>query len=232
MIPKKIHYVWVGGQPKSNDIKRCIATWQRHLPDYEIIEWNENNFDLTQNAFVKEAYAAKKWAFVSDYIRAAVIYQYGGIYLDTDVIVLDDLHQFLDDAAFVGFETPAYPFTAAFGAEAQHPFVKRMLAEYDDAHFNFDRSDQMAGVNTKSVSDILIQDYHCVPNNQEQHLADGIHVYPDTILCNPSDQSSTIHVFTGTWMEGQKPLKRRLNKWFKLRLTTKKRAALYQRVFR
>ena len=232
MIPKKIHYVWVGGHDKPADIQRCMATWRQHLSGYEIIEWNEKNFNLTQNQFVQEAYAAKKWAFVSDYIRASVIEQYGGIYLDTDVLVLDDLTSLLGDRAFVGFENAQYPFTAAFGAEAHHPLAQKMLAEYDDAHFSFDKNNQMAGVNTKSVSDILIKDFHCAANNQEQLLTTGIHVYPDTVLCNPSGQSHTIHVFTGTWMEGRKPLKRRVNKWFKLRLTTPRRAALYQRIFR
>ena len=80
MIPKKIHYVWVGGNPKSKDIERCIKTWKKHLPDYEIIEWNENNFDINSNQYVKKAYEHKKWAFVSDYIRMYAIYNYGGIY--------------------------------------------------------------------------------------------------------------------------------------------------------
>ena len=100
-IPKKIHYVWVGGNPKSKDIQRCMRTWKEHLKDYEIIEWNEDNFDIESNRFVKEAYQAKKWAYVSDYIRAYAIYNYGGIYLDTDVLVLDNLEELLENKAFV-----------------------------------------------------------------------------------------------------------------------------------
>lgn len=87
MIPKKIHYVWVGGKEKPKNIRKCMKSWKKHLKDYEIIEWNENNFDINSHPFVKAAYNAKKWAFVSDYIRAYVIYNEGGIYLDTDVIV-------------------------------------------------------------------------------------------------------------------------------------------------
>ena len=98
-IPKIIHYVWVGGNPKSKDIQRCMKTWKKHLKDYEIIEWNENNFDINSNKFVKQAYEAKKWAYVSDYIRAYAIYNYGGIYLDTDVIVLDNLEELLENRA-------------------------------------------------------------------------------------------------------------------------------------
>lgn len=231
MIPKKIHYVWVGGHEKTADIERCMKTWQSNLKDYEIIEWNEENFDMNMNEYIKVAYAQKKWAYVSDYIRAYVIYHEGGIYLDTDVLVLDNLDQFLDNRAFVGFENPQYPFTAAFGAEPKHPFVKDMLDFFEGESFTFDKENQMKNVNTKTVSDILIDKYSCQLGDKEQILDEGIHVYPSGILCNPSADSSTIHVFTGTWMEGQKPLKRKLNKWFKIRTTSKKKAKLYQKLF-
>ena len=101
MIPKKIHYVWVGGKEKPKDIKRCMKTWKKHLKDYEIIEWNESNFDIHSHPFVEAAYKAKKWAYVSDYIRMYAIYNYGGIYLDTDVLVLDNFDDMLDNKAFV-----------------------------------------------------------------------------------------------------------------------------------
>ncbi|MEG2908334.1 MAG: glycosyltransferase [Erysipelotrichaceae bacterium] len=221
MIPKKIHYVWVGNKPKSKDIQRCMKTWSKHLTDYEFIEWNENNFDINSHPFIKQAYKDKKWAYVSDYIRAYAIYHEGGIYLDTDVLVLNDLQHFLNNKAFVGFENSEYPFTAVFGAEPKHPFVKKMLDYYDNIVFSFDVKDQMKNVNTKTVSNILINEYHCKQNNQEQLLETGIRVYPDTVLCNPSTSSSAIHIFTGTWMEGSKPLKRKINKWIKLRLTNK-----------
>ena len=109
-IPKIIHYVWVGNNEKPKDIKRCMETWKKHLKDYEIIEWNEKNFDIDSNKFVKEAYEARKWAYVSDYIRAYAIYNYGGIYLDTDVLVVESLDSLLDNRAFVGYENPQYPY--------------------------------------------------------------------------------------------------------------------------
>ena len=151
-IPKIIHYVWVGGKEKPKTIKRCMKTWKKHLGDYQIIEWNEQNFDISSNRFVKQAYEQKKWAYVSDYIRAYALYHYGGIYLDTDVIVMDDLTSLLNDRAFVGFETPQYPFTAAFGAEKGHPFLKDILSYYDDIDFSYNKKDEMAAVNTKIVS--------------------------------------------------------------------------------
>lgn len=232
MIPKKIHYVWVGGQEKPKDIQKCMATWKRNLADYEIIEWNESNFDMESHPFIKQAYAAKKWAYVSDYIRAYVIYHEGGIYLDTDVLVLDDLTEFLNHRAFVGFETPDYPFTAVFGAEPQHPLLKDLLDYYDQVSFEYDVNDEMKNVNTKIVSDLLIDKYGCVANNQQQNLKEDIEVYPDDVLCNPSENSATIHVFTGTWMEQAKPFKRKLAKKIKLTIDSKKKAARYAKIFR
>lgn len=229
MIPKKIHYVWVGGKEKPADIRRCMATWKKHLSDYEIIEWNENNFDIESHPFTKSAYAAKKWAYVSDYIRAYAIYNEGGIYLDTDVLILDDFTKFLNDRAFVGYENPDYPFTAVFGAEKGHPFLKSILDYYEEREFEFDSNDQMKVVNTKSVSDILIQDYGCQLGNKRQTLREGIEVYTEDILCNPSGNSTSIHVFTGTWMDGKKPIVRKINKFLKLRVTTKQRAALFRK---
>ena len=232
MIPKIIHYVWVGGNPKPKNIQRCMKTWTKHLQDYQIIEWNEQNFDIHENKYVEQAYQAKKWAFVSDYIRAKAVYEMGGIYMDTDVLVLDNLHDLLGNSAFVGFENKENPFTAVFGAEKGHPLIKDMLSYYDDRDFTFDKQDQLAGVNTVSVSDILKNKYNAQPNNKEQQLQEGIHVYPDGVLCNPSAQSKTIHVFTGTWMEGAKPLKRKIVTALKVRIKTKKEAALYAKIFR
>ena len=226
MIPKKIHYVWVGGNEKNNTIKQCMKTWGKHLEGYEVIEWNENNFDIDSHPFVKAAYKAKKWAYVSDYIRAYVIYKYGGIYLDTDILVLDNFDRFLNNGAFVGFENPQYPFTAVFGAEPGHPLVKDMIEYYDrldEYKFDFEKN------NTISVSDLLIKKYHCKVGNKFQILDEDIAVYPDTVLCNPSENSISIHVFTGTWLEGKKALARKINVFLKIHVTNKKRAKLFRK---
>ena len=226
MIPKKIHYLWVGGNEKNNTIKQCMKTWGKHLEGYEVIEWNENNFDIDSHPFVKAAYKAKKWAYVSDYIRAYVIYKYGGIYLDTDILVLDNFDRFLNNRAFVGFENPQYPFTAVFGAEPGHPLVKDMIEYYDrldEYKFDFEKN------NTISVSDLLIKKYHCKVGNKFQILDEDIAVYPDTVLCNPSENSISIHVFTGTWLEGKKALARKINVFLKIHVTNKKRAKLFRK---
>ena len=104
MIPKTIHDVWVGHHPKSKIIQECIETWKKNLPDFKFVEWNEDNVDMHENKYIEQAYQAKKWAFVSDYIRAKAIYEQGGIYLDTDVRVVSDLMPLLNDRAFIGFE--------------------------------------------------------------------------------------------------------------------------------
>ena len=228
MIPKIIHYVWVGNNPKPKDIKKCMKTWKKHLKDYKIIEWNESNFDISSHPFVKKAYEAKKWAYVSDYIRMYAIYNYGGIYLDTDVLVLENFDKFLNNKVFVGFERENYPFTAVFGAEKKNKFIKKLLDYYDNLDaYNFDFENN----NTISVSNILINEYGCSKENKEQLLKDGIIVYKDDILCNPSKNSTTVHIFTGTWLEGVKPLKRKIVTALKTNIKTKKQAEIYRKIF-
>lgn len=228
MIPKIIHYVWVGNNPKPKDIKKCMKTWKKHLKDYKIIEWNESNFDISCHPFVKKAYEAKKWAYVSDYIRMYAIYNYGGIYLDTDVLVLENFDKFLNNKVFVGFERENYPFTAVFGAEKKNKFIKKLLDYYDNLDaYNFDFENN----NTISVSNILINEYGCSKENKEQLLKDGIKVYKDDILCNPSKNSTTVHIFTGTWLEGIKPLKRKIVTALKTNIKTKKQAEIYRKIF-
>lgn len=228
MIPKIIHYVWVGNNPKPKEIKKCMKTWKKHLKDYKIIEWNESNFDISSHPFVKKAYEAKKWAYVSDYIRMYAIYNYGGIYLDTDVLVLENFDKFLNNKVFVGFERENYPFTAVFGAEKKNKFIKKLLDYYDNLDaYNFDFENN----NTISVSNILINEYGCSKENKEQLLKDGIKVYKDDILCNPSKNSTTVHIFTGTWLEGVKPLKRKIVTALKTNIKTKKQAEIYRKIF-
>lgn len=232
MIPKIIHYVWVGGNPKSKTIQTCLASWRKRLPDYEIIEWNEDKLDLNANKYVKQAYQAKKWAFVSDYVRAKALYEMGGIYLDTDVMVLKDFTDLLNDRAFIGFENNDYLSAAIIAAEKGHPFMADILHYYDDLDFAFDQKDQLAGVNSLSVTEILKEKYGLKTGNQEQVLKEGIHVYPDGILCNPSPQSRSIHLFTGTWLEGKNSWKHDLVTFLKLHIRSQKAAKIYYQLFR
>ena len=104
-IPKVIHYVWMGKGTKSEFMLRCIDSWKKYLPDYEIVEWNEERFDVRSNPYTEEAYNCKKWAFVSDYVRLYALYTEGGVYMDTDVEVIKPLDRFLEHPAFSGFES-------------------------------------------------------------------------------------------------------------------------------
>lgn len=132
MIPKVIHYCWFGGQEKPALAKKCIASWKKNCPDYQIIEWNESNFDVNMNGFTRMCVRENKWAFLSDYARLLIIQQQGGIYLDTDVEVLRTFDNLLHLGAFIGFENNKYLTTGlGFGAEARHRCTEAMLKEYD-----------------------------------------------------------------------------------------------------
>jgi len=131
MITKTIHYVWFGNE-KPNLIKKCIKSWNEKLPDYEIIEWNENNFNVHEHPFTKKAYNEKKWAFLSDFIRLYVIYKHGGIYLDTDVEILKSFDPLLENNFFIGIEMDKIINVAVLGANNKHWLVKEILNEYED----------------------------------------------------------------------------------------------------
>ena len=139
MLPKKIHYCWFGGNELPDLAIKCIESWKQYCPDYEIIEWNETNFDLECCDFVKEAYKAKKWAFVSDYARLKVVYDNGGIYLDTDVELVKPLDILLQEKCYFGEETTGYVNTGlGFGAEKHNPTIDLLLKEYCNKHFTND----------------------------------------------------------------------------------------------
>jgi hypothetical protein len=135
-IPKKIHYCWFGGNSYPELVERCIKSWTIYCPNYEIIEWNESNFDINSNLFVKEAYNAKKWAFVSDYVRLYVLLKYGGIYLDADFELLKNLDVLVENTtAFTGYQEESTIPAAIMGFSPQNVWIEAMLAYYADRHF-------------------------------------------------------------------------------------------------
>lgn len=228
-IPKKIHYIWVGGKEKPKYVKHCINTWKKIFNDYEIIEWNEKNFDINAHRYTQNAYKAKKWAFVSDYIRAHVLYNEGGIYLDTDVIAVEEFGELLNNDFFIGFETNEFISAAILGSAPNHILMKELLEYYDNldtTSFKFEDN------NSILITDILKTRYNCNTNNTEQLLNNNIKVYKDTVLSNPSNESKTIHVFSGTWLDGKKKLRKKVNEFIKYRLTTKKRISLYLKIMK
>lgn len=131
MIPKKIHYCWFGGTELPELAKKCIASWEKYCPEYELVRWDERNFDLDQSPYTRWCYDHKKWAFLSDYVRLAVIAEQGGVYLDTDVELVKPLDQLLQYEAFFGFENESNVNTGqGFGATARHPAVIAMQQQY------------------------------------------------------------------------------------------------------
>lgn len=137
MIPKIIHYCWFGRNPKPQLAEKCFASWKKYCPDYDIKEWNEDSFDLSQAPlYVRQAYAAKKWAFVTDYVRLQVVYEQGGIYLDTDVELVCNPDEFLNYPAFFGFEGTEYIATGlGFGAEKGAEILEELIKDYQEIPF-------------------------------------------------------------------------------------------------
>lgn len=194
MIPKTIHYCWFGGKPKPESFSICIESWKKYLTDYEIIEWNESNFDLDCCEYVRLAVKEKQWAFVSDYARALALYEQGGIYMDIDVEIKLPLDEFLYHRAFSGFETKGSPFTALWATEKGHPWPKKVIEFYHNKP-DFDLT-----TNTVFVSDLLISEYKVDPNKDEkQELAEGIVIYPSTHFCLDLPKNFASHHFIGTW---------------------------------
>lgn len=139
MIPKKIHYCWFGRGEKPKLANKCIASWRKYCPDYEIIEWNEDNFDVNMNGYTKMCFKEKKWAFLSDYVRLWVVSKHGGLYFDTDVELLKNPDYLLNDEAFFGFETdkidsenPSVASGLGFGSIADGLAIRTMLDEYGE----------------------------------------------------------------------------------------------------
>lgn len=140
MIPKKIHYIWVGGKSKSNFSNICINSWYEKLYDYEITEWNESNLNLdkiaSKNRFFAECRKRKLWAYMADYLRLLILYEYGGIYMDTDVQVLKSYNSLLNSRFFVGFETGNYIGTGVIASEPKNQIIKEALDFYSDLIWN------------------------------------------------------------------------------------------------
>ncbi|MCP2241252.1 glycosyltransferase family 32 protein [Thermoanaerobacterium thermosaccharolyticum] len=222
-IPKVIHYCWFGKNtmPKLN--QRCIESWKRVLPDYELKLWNENNFDVNINQFVKEAYEMKKWAFVTDYVRLYVLYNYGGIYMDTDVEVLKRLDSFLIHSAFSGFESNEYIPTGIIGAERGNKWIGYLLDYYKDKRFILEN-----GLNTITNVKIITElskELGLKANNKYQILEYDVHIYPKEYFCplsfdnlqkNFTKNTYTIHHYSGSWLDNKTRIKMKVKKLLSL----------------
>ena len=135
MIPKIIHYCWYGKGKKDELTERCIDSWKTYCPNYQIIEWNEENCDIDSSIFASEAYSSRKWAFVADWFRLKKLYEYGGVYLDTDVELIKNIDTFLDNDSFIGYADDIYLGSGLFGCNAKNEFCKALLDYYEQRHF-------------------------------------------------------------------------------------------------
>lgn len=210
MIPKIIHYCWFGGRPLHELAERCIASWKEFCPDYEIRRWDENNTDLNENDYIREAYENKKWAFITDYVRLKVLYEIGGIYMDTDVQVCKSLDPFLSETAFSGFENEQQIPTGIMASEAGHPFFKELLDYYTERHFVKEDGTFDQTTNVVTITEIGTRNGF-IPNDKKQTVC-GMTFYPHDVFCPKShvtgeihstENTVCIHHFDGSWKTGE-----------------------------
>lgn len=208
MIPKVIHYCWFSDDKKGRFIRNCIKSWQKVMPDYTIKCWDSNSFDFNSVPFVQQAYRAKKWAFVADYIRLYALYTEGGIYLDSDVKVFRPFDPFLNNQFFIGTEPlPENHFeleSAIMGSVAGHPYVKKCLDYYEKIQFLDEQGRRIASSCPKIMSQILEQ-YGYQRVDQEQKLSEGIHIYSRKyfghLFGTKPGELYAIHYFNGSWLD-------------------------------
>ena len=206
MIPKIIHYCWFGKSPLPELAFECIESWKKFCPEYEVIRWDESNFDLEYNDYVREAYEAKKWAFVTDVVRLYALVKYGGIYMDTDVEVLKPLDEFLQCEAFSGFESDTNIPTGIMASEKGQKLFIELLSQYDNINFVKEDGSYDLTTNVDRITKTCTK-YGFIPNNQKQTVK-GFVLYPKDYFCpkdlltrkvNLTKNSYTIHHFDGSW---------------------------------
>lgn len=188
MIPKKIHYCWFGRGEKSKLTERCIKSWKKYCVDYEIIEWNEDNFDINIHPYTKYCYENKKWAFLSDYVRLWVVEKYGGLYFDTDVEAIKSFDELLQYDGFYGFENPNYVASGLeFGSIAHHITVRKMLEKYDELVLKNEEV-KLTGcplLNTEALLPLGLK------LTGKKHVIEGTKILPSEYL-NPLEDSTGI----------------------------------------
>ena len=217
MIPKKIHYCWIGGNPLPESAKKCIQSWKKYCPDYEIIEWNENNYDFTQNEYMKEALENKKWGFVPDYARLDIVYRHGGIYLDTDVEIVKSFDDLLLYNGFAGFESKEYVnLGQGFGAEPNNSVIKALLDSYQKLRF-VDENGKIDLTASPVLNTITLEQLGIIRNGSYQEVA-GFSIFPTDYLCPKSlndgiirmtENTYSIHHFEASWFTEEQQIEKK-----------------------
>ncbi len=221
-IPKKIHYCWFGNGEKNKTFKKCYESWKKYFPEYEIIEWNENNFNINENLYVKQAYQAKKYAFVSDYARLKILYEYGGIYFDTDVEVLKRIDDsILQNGYFAKEKDNEINTGLGFCVPPKNKFVKIMLDDYKNISFyNKDGSYDLTPCPKRNSKSILNAGYSI--SSKCENLG-NIKVYNRNYFCGYdinnnhyiiSEKTYTVHHYSASWQSKNQRLKKSLKKFF------------------
>ena len=223
MIPKKIHYCWFGNGEKPELAIKCIESWKTHCPDYELVEWNEQSFDIdSAPLYVRQAYENKKWAFITDYVRLYAMVNYGGVYMDTDVEVIKNIDEFLDNRAFSGFEDGVNIHTGIMASEKDFPLFKKLLDYYNDVSF-VNEDGTLNTVTNVTIITGICEKSGLIKNNKFQ-IIDGFALYPKDYFC-PIDYETgkliktpntfTIHWFAGSWRSKEE--QEQMRKWRKMK---------------
>ncbi|MBE5892156.1 MAG: glycosyl transferase [Lachnospiraceae bacterium] len=207
-IPKIIHYCWLGGNPKPESVINCISSWKKFCPDYEIIEWNESNLNIDCNAYTRQAYDAKAWGFVPDYLRLWIVYTYGGIYLDTDVQMIRNFDLLLEEEGFIGFEDDKHiNFGSGFGAEKNNSVIKAVMNEYEDLRFVNEDGSYNKTPSPQYNTQVMKKLGLCHNDGSIQNVK-GFKCYPPEYFCPKSFTTGmlkvtrntfSIHQFDASW---------------------------------
>lgn len=209
MIPKILHFVWVGDKEKPDLVKKCIESWQKFCPDYNIIEWNNEKFEQIKNTYSQQAFENKKWAFVSDYIRLYALYNYGGIYIDTDIEITHNIDKFLSHdfvSCFELYQNNYSPICSAFmGAKKNSYLIKELLEYYESSTFETRRGLDLTP-NTERITKYFVEKYHIkqpFDGTKKLELSENCIIYPYHYFCvnDYNKENYAIHHFNGSWVD-------------------------------
>lgn len=210
-IPKKIHYTWFSGEELPDNMKKCKESWKKYCPDYEIIEWNRNNYDIEKIPYMKQAIEQKKWGFAGDYARLDIMYEQGGIYLDLDVELVKSLDELLVNDAYAGFESERHVnFGSGFGARPKFPLLKEMMKEYEKEVFC--KEDGSLNLTASPVYQTRVLNRYGLKEDGTFQCIEGMTIYPFEYLCAQSiftgnvyqtENTFSIHRFAASWVDSE-----------------------------